>query len=63
MQRVQVDFISIRHFDDLSQVHDRHPIADMANHTEVVGDKEIRQPKLFLQVFEQVYYLRLDGDI
>src|SRR5215467_15309804 len=29
------------HFDDLANVHHRHTIADMPNHTEVMRDEEI----------------------
>ena len=47
-------------FDDSPEVHYRDPGADMLDDRQVVGDEQIGQPKLLLQVFEQVYYLCLD---
>jgi hypothetical protein len=55
--------IVFSHLDDLAQVHHRHPVAHMMDHTEVMGDKQIRQAELSLQIFEQIQYLSLDGDI
>ena len=32
--------------DDLAEIHHRHPVTEMANHREIVGDEEVRQPEL-----------------
>ena len=49
--------------DDLADIHDRHPVADVGNHAQVVGDEQVGQPHLFLQILEQVQDLRLHGHI
>ena len=63
MQRVGVQRIAVGQLHDLSQVHHRHTIADMAHHAQVVGDEDISQAQFFLQVFQQVDHLGLNGDI
>ncbi|PZG07378.1 acetyl-CoA carboxylase carboxyltransferase subunit beta, partial [Nonomuraea aridisoli] len=40
--------------EDLAEVHDGDPVADVAHHRQVVGDHHVGQVQLFLQVFEQV---------
>ena len=44
---------------DLAQVHHRHPVADVLDHGQVVGDEHQRQAVAGLQVLEQVEDLRL----
>ena len=48
---------------DLSQVHDDDPIADMSNDSEVMGYEKIGEIIFFLNIHEQVDYLRLNGNI
>jgi hypothetical protein len=43
--------ISIRHFNNLSEVHDCNPVADVADYREIMGDKEVGEIKLSLKVF------------
>ena len=45
---------------DLAEVHHGHPVADVLNHAHVVGDEQVRQPELPLQIAQQVQDLRLD---
>ena len=40
--------------DDLAEVHHRDPVADVPHHGQVVGDEEVGEPELVLQVDEQV---------
>ena len=40
----------ISHFDDLAQIHDCNPVTDLANHGQVMGDKQDRQTQAFLQI-------------
>jgi hypothetical protein len=49
--------------DQLAQVHHRHPVADVLDHRQVVGDEQVRQPEAPLQVLQQVDHLRLDRDV
>ena len=52
-----------RGLDDPAEVHHRDPVADVADHREVVGDEEVGQAELVLQVDEQVDDLRLDRHV
>src|SRR5438270_7639461 len=49
-----VDVVPRADFDDLAQVHDRHAIGDVAHDREVVGDEQVGQLQLVLQVLQQV---------
>jgi len=44
-----------------AQIHDRHSVTDMTNHAQIMGDEQVSQSEFILQVFQQIYYLRLDG--
>ena len=50
-------------FDELADIHDRNPIADVFDDTEVVGDEEIGEAEFVLQAHEQVEDLSLNRDI
>ncbi len=63
MEGVLEKGITIRNFDDLPEIHDRNPVADMGYHTEIVGDKEIGESVFLLEVLENVDHLGLDGDV
>ncbi len=49
--------------DDLAQVHDRHPVADMPHDGQVVGDEQVGEAKPVLQFLQQVHDPGLDGDV
>ena len=49
--------------DDLAVVHDRDPVGDVADDADVVGDEEVGEAELVLEVVEQVDDLRLDRDV
>ena len=48
---------------DLAHIHDRHPVADVTHHGQVVGDEEVAQPQVVLQRFQQVDDLRLNAHV
>jgi len=54
VQRVAVQVVPARHLDDDAQVHDRHAAADVAHHRKIVGDEQVGQVELRLQVLQQV---------
>ncbi len=58
-----VDRVSIADLDDLAQVHDRHPVGDVADHGEVVGDEQVGQSQAVLQILQEVDDARLDGHV
>src|SRR5436190_1242185 len=63
MSGVPVNLLARATFDDPAEVHDRHPVAHVLDHPEIVGDEQQREPELPLQVVQQVQYLGLDGDV
>ena len=63
MQRPVADRRARTELDDLAQVHHRHPVADVPDHRQLVGDEQVGQVELLLQVFHQVDDLRLDRDV
>ena len=58
-----IEFIAIGQLDDLSQVHYRNAVRDVAYYAQIMRDKEIRQIKLILQPLQQIEYLRPHRDI
>ena len=63
VQRPREELRRRRELDDLPEVHDRDPVGDVADHGEVVGDEQVRQAELLLELDEQVQHLRLDRDV
>ena len=57
------DLVGLGQFHDTADVHHRHAIADVSHDTEVVRDEEIRQPKVSLQVEQEIQDLGLHRDI
>ena len=46
-----------------AKIHDGDAIRQVADDAKVMRDKEIGKPKLFLQFFQQIQYLGLDGHV
>ena len=63
VQRVVEQLRALRHFDELAQVHDGHPVADVPHQRQVVRDEQVRQPEPLLQVLQQIDDLRLHRDV
>jgi hypothetical protein len=49
--------------DYLAQIHDSDAVGDVLNDRHIVGDKQVCEIKLLLEVFEQVEHLCLYGDV
>ncbi len=58
-----VDRVAVADLDDASGIHDGDALRDVADDREVVGDEEIGQAELALQVREQVDDLRAHRDV
>jgi hypothetical protein len=63
VDRAVVKLLGRRKLDDLAEVHDRDAVGDMPDDAEIVGDEDIGQRELVLQVVEQVHDLRLNRDV
>ncbi|MOA52883.1 hypothetical protein D3C78_1762530 [compost metagenome] len=48
---------------DLPALHDDDAVAERANHFQVVGDEQVAQAPLILQLAQQIDDLRLHGKI
>src|SRR5215217_3666192 len=63
VQRVAVELIAGRHLYHHAEVHNPHAVGDVLDHREVVGDEQIGQVPLSLELLHQVDDLRLDRDV
>src|SRR5215469_13989140 len=63
MERRAIELARSRHLNDRAKIHHRHAIADVLDDGKVVGNENISQTELLLQVFQQIDDLRLNGDI
>ena len=63
MARVREQGHAVRLFDNLAQVHDRDLAAEVLHHSQVMGDEQVGQVEIALQVAQQVDDLCLNGDI
>ena len=63
MQRIPKHLLNARRFHDLAHVHDQDVVADVLDHPEIVGNEQIGQPQILLQILKEVEYLRLYGGV
>lgn len=61
VERVVVKVFGGRDFGHRTEIHYRHPLADVFYHRQVMGDEDIGQAEFALQFFQQVYHLGLNG--
>src|SRR5262249_36477966 len=63
MQRCGIKIARSGDLDDLAEIHHRDAGADVLDDREVVGDKDVGQAELLLQLLQQIDDLRLDGHV
>ncbi|MCM8735514.1 hypothetical protein M5E06_15250 [Azospirillum sp. A1-3] len=63
MLRVSEQRLALRDLDVAPQIHHRNPMADAADHGEVVREEQVRDAELHLQIHQQVDHLCLHRDI
>jgi len=61
--RVCVQLQAVGQLHRAAQVHDHHAAGNILDHGKVVGDEEVGQAHLPLQVLQQIDHLRLDGHV
>ena len=49
--------------DDPAVMHDHHPVGDVGDHAEIVGDQQEPHPGLAQEIAQELQDLRLDGDV
>ena len=59
VHRAAVDLVLVAELHHAAQVHHGHAVGDVAHHREVVGDEDVGEPQLVLEVLHQVHHLRL----
>ena len=47
----------------LAEIHDADSVADVFDNCKVMGDKEIGQAQLLLQILKHIHNLRLNGNV
>ncbi len=50
-------------FHDFAQIHHRDTVGQVPDHPQVVGNEQVGEPELLLQLLQQVDDLCLDGDV
>src|SRR6202051_4127560 len=60
VQRRGIKLARGRGLDDAAEIHDGHALADMLDDRQIMGDEEISQPQLLLQVLQEIDDLGLD---
>src|SRR5579884_959152 len=60
MLRVGEHLITVALLHDFSPVHHRHPVRQVSDHRKIMGNKQIGQPELLLQIQQQVDDARLN---
>src|SRR5262245_43790900 len=63
MERPLVKLVCGSRLDELAQVHHADAGADVLHHREVVGDKEVADPKSVLDLAQEVHHLGADRDV
>ena len=63
VQRLRVEVVGGGLLDHPAEVHDADPVADVPHDGQVVGDDEVGEVELVLQLLEQVDHLRLHRDV
>ena len=63
VQRMAKNVVGLAVLHQIAQVHNADSVGDMLDDGQIVGDEKIRQVALFLQGFQQVDDLRLNGDV
>jgi len=56
---VVVDLGLVADFHDAAQIHHSDAIGDVADHRQVMGDEDVGDPELVLDLLQQVHDLRL----
>ena len=63
MLRIAVELARVGQLDDAAEIHHRHAVGNVLHHGEIVGDEQIGQVELGLQILQQVDHLRLDRHV
>src|ERR1044072_5566634 len=57
------DILPRAKFDEATEIHHRDALADMRHHGEVMGDEDISEPEIALQLGEQIEHVAADRHV
>src|SRR5579884_1161654 len=63
MGGMEIQLVPVGQLDHTAEVHHGHSVTDVAHDAQVVGDEQVRQLQLVLELFQQVDDLGLDRDV
>ena len=63
MQRPLGDLPGRAELDELAEIHHRDALADMRHHREIMGDEDVGQPEIALQISEQIEHVAADRHV
>ena len=63
MDRVLIKLGAPCQLNQLAEIHDADSVADVFDNCKVMGDKEIGQAQLLLQILKHIHNLRLNGNV
>ncbi|MNL86121.1 hypothetical protein D3C87_2146960 [compost metagenome] len=63
MKRILVYVVLGAHLDEVAQIHHTQPVTDKFNHAQIMGNKNIGQIQLLLQLVHQIQHLGLNRNV
>ena len=63
MFRVIVELVLGGQFDDFAEIHNGDAVADIFHHAQVMRNEQVRKPKFFLELLQEVDGLGLDRNV
>jgi len=57
------DVVHVSLLDNPAMIHHRHPVTQLTDHTDIMGDDQIGKAELCPQLFQQLQDLRLNGHV
>ena len=57
------DLLRVCQFHNVPEVHDADPVGDVFHNGHIVGNEKVSQVLLFLEILQEIQYLRLDRNI
>ncbi|MNC75019.1 hypothetical protein D3C75_1264800 [compost metagenome] len=63
MKRIVIQLIAPGYFNQTPAVHHADPVGNMPDHRQVMGNEQIGQSELRLQILQHIDHLCLDGHV
>ena len=63
VKRLLVESMPVRKFHQTTEAHDCHPVTDVLDHAQVMGNENVGQAEPVLELLQKVDDLGLDGNV